>query len=102
MDRKYMIEVECENAKEYEEFEGKRIKKEVETHHYRPPTIEEAKKFDKEGVAQFNAMQDKLRESSYKKETDGLFFKEQRGEIKKGTYAKKVEEIKKRFPKIEV
>lgn len=37
-------------------------------------------------------------ESAYRQEADALFFAEQRGEVKAGTWMAKVEEIKKRYP----
>ena len=47
-----------------------------------------------------NAEADASRQSAYTSESDALFFKEQRGEIPEGTWAAKVAEIKKRFPKV--
>jgi hypothetical protein len=40
-----------------------------------------------------------LRERAYRKEADGLFFKEQRGDVPIGTWLRKVNDIKKRYPK---
>jgi|2_EtaG_2_1085320.scaffolds.fasta_scaffold00329_19 phosphopantetheinyl transferase (holo-ACP synthase) len=39
------------------------------------------------------------RRAAYQEEADGLYFKEQRGEVAAGTWAAKVAEIKARYPK---
>ena len=39
------------------------------------------------------------RRSAYISESDHLFFEEQRGDVPNGTWLKKIEEIKERFPK---
>ena len=39
------------------------------------------------------------RENAYKKESDGLFFMEQRNEVEKGTWLKKCAEIQGKYPK---
>ena len=42
---------------------------------------------------------DHKRKEAYERETDSLFFKEQRSEIEAGSWVAKVAEIKLRFPK---
>ena len=127
MDKRYMIEVPTSRAKtierqkvgdhvEIEEIRNKEgevvevkeftvddyadVVVELETHEYRVPTIDEARGFDDEGIRQFNEMQDQNRESTFKRESEKLFFEEQRGDIPVGTYQTKVDEIRMRFPKI--
>lgn len=39
------------------------------------------------------------REQAYRIESDALYFQEKRGEVPEGTWLKKVDDIKKRFPK---
>ena len=43
----------------------------------------------------------KLREESYRREADPLYFQEKRGEVPEGTWLLKVQEIKERYPKTE-
>ena len=66
------------------------------------PTAENLQKWTAEyepewNVAQVNAQ----RKTAYQMESDGLFFKEQAGELDSGVWQAKRNEIKTRFPKEE-
>lgn len=39
-----------------------------------------------------------LRSAAYRNESDPIYFQEMRGEVPKGTWVAKVEEIRKRYP----
>lgn len=53
------------------------------------------------GKDEYNAYIDELRAAAYSKEADPLGMQVLRGDIKKEEWLKKIEEIKKRYPKVE-
>lgn len=50
---------------------------------------------------EFNAFIDKLRQSAYAREADPLGMQVLRGDVEKNVWLEKIEEIKKRYPKVE-
>ena len=53
------------------------------------------------GKDEYNAHVDELRAAAYRKEADPLGLQVLRGDIKKEEWLEKIEEIKKRYPKVE-